>query len=69
MLIGQHVELLLLDTRRGYLGRCQVKWLKSRLTSSTATWKIVLSGSSFGRIDVKDEGNAIEVVDNQSKRC
>lgn len=66
-MVGQHVELLLLDMRRGYLGRGQSKWLKSRLGSSTATWKVVLSGSSFGRIDIDDKMVSQLTVDNQSK--
>ena len=70
---GPHVEVLILDTRRGYLGRNQSKWLKHRLSSSSATWKIVLSGTSFGRVDVMSEDVEIsgeniaqEKADNQT---
>ena len=78
VLLGPHVELLVLDTRRGYLGKNQGKWLKGRLINSTATWKVVLSGTSFGRMDiaastssdqtasVKEENN-VNLHDNQGK--
>ena len=66
-MIGQSVELLILDTRRGLLGRSQSKWLKTRLSHSAATWKIIMSGASFGRVDVSCEDSGAEKAGNQSK--
>jgi len=57
---GQHLELLLLDTRqyrdansapdsperpKTLLGREQLTWLKERLATSDATWVVVVSGA------------------------
>lgn len=42
--VGSSMELFLLDTRNGYLGREQSKWLKESLADSRAKWKLVLGG-------------------------
>ena len=47
-MLGPKVQLLVLDHRRGYLGKEQVAWLTETLKSSPATWKLVLSGAPFG---------------------
>lgn len=36
--------------RGGYLGRQQAKWLRSQLESSTATWKLILTGQPCGLV-------------------
>jgi phosphodiesterase/alkaline phosphatase D-like protein len=56
--LGSSIEFLILDSRRGYLGSYQSKWLKHRLTHSKASWKIILSGTSFGRVDIVSDSNA-----------
>jgi hypothetical protein len=45
---GPDIEVFVLDTRRGYLGKHQGKWLKRGLKKSQATWKILLAGTPFG---------------------
>lgn len=65
--MGPHVELLILDTRRGYLGRSQSKWLKHRLSTSSASWKVILSGTSFGRVDVEANEGSQATVENQGE--
>ena len=47
-MLGPKVQLLVLDYRRGYLGKEQVSWLADTLKNSTATWKLVLTGAPFG---------------------
>ncbi|GMH64663.1 hypothetical protein TL16_g04016 [Triparma laevis f. inornata] len=44
--LSLHAELYLLDTRSGFLGGNQAKWLTSLLESSTCKWKIIASSSS-----------------------
>ena len=46
--IGPNIQLFILDSRCGYIGRQQVKWLKENLSNSSAMWKIVVSGVSVG---------------------
>lgn len=60
---GQHVDLIVLDTRqyrdpdpepdhqaspKTLLGKAQRAWLEQRLRTSTATWRIVVSSVSLG---------------------
>lgn len=45
---GPDIEVFVLDTRRGYLGKHQGKWLRHALKNSQATWKIILSGTPLG---------------------
>lgn len=47
-MLGPHVQLFVLDYRRGYLGKDQILWLTDSLVNSTARFKIILSGSPFG---------------------
>ena len=47
-MLGPHVQLFVLDYRRGYLGREQVTWLTEALTNSSARFKVILSGTPFG---------------------
>jgi len=48
--VGPHVQLFILDSRLGYIGRQQAKWLKENLSNSSAMWKIVISGVSVGLV-------------------
>ena len=43
--LGPGLEVFCLDLRGGYLPKEQAKWLKDRLQSSTAIWKVVLTGA------------------------
>lgn len=47
-MLGPKVQLIVLDYRRGYLGKEQTSWLSDTLKHSPATWKLVLSGAPFG---------------------
>jgi hypothetical protein len=47
-MLGPFVQLLVLDHRRGYLGKEQGAWLRETLSASTARFKIILSGTPFG---------------------
>ncbi|GMH48985.1 hypothetical protein TrVE_jg8775 [Triparma verrucosa] len=41
-----HAEMYLLDTRCGFLGGNQAKWLTGRLESSSCKWKVIAAASS-----------------------
>ena len=47
-MLGPYVQLIVLDHRRGYLGKEQGAWLRETLSASTARFKIILSGTPFG---------------------
>ena len=47
-MLGPYVQLIVLDHRRGYLGKEQGTWLRETLSASTARFKIILSGTPFG---------------------
>ena len=47
-MVGPHVQVFVLDHRRGYLGRDQTSWLTDTLGASTARFKIILTGCPFG---------------------
>jgi hypothetical protein len=47
-MIGQQVQLFVLDHRRGYMGKDQVAWLTEALESSSARFKIIVTGTPFG---------------------
>jgi hypothetical protein len=47
-MLGPHVQIFVLDYRRGYLGKDQIAWLTESLVNSSARFKIILSGSPFG---------------------
>jgi hypothetical protein len=46
--VGPDINLFILDSRNGYLGKSQAKWLRDELEASHALWKIVLSGTPLG---------------------
>lgn len=48
MALSSAVDAFVLDSRDGYLGKTQAKWLKSKLEGSMATWKIVFVGFPVG---------------------
>lgn len=64
-LVSQDTEVFILDSRNGYLGKDQVRWLKENIRKSSAAMKIIFSGQVFGfhLVDqLKDDGSAsIEV--------
>lgn len=46
--ISKEIEVYVLDSRHGYLGKEQARWLKDSLRKSTAQYKLIFSGKSFG---------------------
>jgi hypothetical protein len=46
--MGPYIQVFILDARRGYYGKQQMKWLKDELKKSNYQWKIVLTGPSLG---------------------
>lgn len=46
--ISKEIEVYVLDSRNGYLGKEQARWLKDNLRKSTAQYKLIFSGKSFG---------------------
>jgi hypothetical protein len=47
-MLGPKVQVVVLDHRRGYLGKEQVAWLTDTLKTSPAPWKIILTGAPCG---------------------
>lgn len=48
MMLGPICEVIVLDSRNGYLGQEQAKWLTATLESSMSPWKIIISGCAVG---------------------
>lgn len=48
IMLGSICELIVLDSRNGYLGQEQSKWLTATLEASTSPWKIIISGCPLG---------------------
>eukprot|EP00604_Paraphysomonas_vestita_P003432 CAMPEP_0174820164 /NCGR_PEP_ID=MMETSP1107-20130205/3824_1 /TAXON_ID=36770 /ORGANISM="Paraphysomonas vestita, Strain GFlagA" /LENGTH=470 /DNA_ID=CAMNT_0016034975 /DNA_START=826 /DNA_END=2235 /DNA_ORIENTATION=+ len=46
--ISKEIEVFVLDTRNGYLGKEQARWLKDSLRKSSALYKLIFTGKSFG---------------------
>lgn len=46
--LSQDAEAFVLDSRNGYLGKDQVRWLKDSIRKSSAAIKIIFSGKTFG---------------------
>lgn len=46
--VSADVEVFVLDSRNGYLGKDQVRWLKDSIRKSSAAMKIIFSGQTFG---------------------
>mmetsp|Transcript_13009 Transcript_13009/g.24004 ORF Transcript_13009/g.24004 Transcript_13009/m.24004 type:complete len:774 (-) Transcript_13009:142-2463(-) len=46
--LSRDVEVFILDSRNGYLGKDQVRWLKDGIRKSSAAMKILFSGQTFG---------------------
>ena len=64
MMIGSHIQLIMLDLRSGRMGKEQAKWLKETLESSSALWKIVLSGLPVG-VEIDSSGKPMGNIDDQ----
>lgn len=47
-MLGQDVQVFVLDVRNGYLGKHQAKWVRDGIERSEALWKVVLYGTPFG---------------------
>lgn len=46
--ICREIEVYVLDSRNGYLGKEQARWLKDSLRKSNALYKLIFTGRSFG---------------------
>ena len=46
--VSRDVEVFFLDSRNGYLGKEQVRWLKDCIRKSSSPMKIIYSGCAFG---------------------
>jgi hypothetical protein len=46
--ISKEIEVYVLDSRNGYLGKEQARWLKESLRKTTAQYKLIFTGKSFG---------------------
>ncbi len=45
---GEHIQLFVLDSRDGYLGVTQAKWLRDELLACGSLWKIIISSVPLG---------------------
>jgi len=54
---GEHIQLFILDSRNGFLGQTQAKWLRDELISCGSVWKIVISSVPLG-MDVSNSKTA-----------
>lgn len=70
--LSSEVEAFFLDSRRGYLGREQARWLKEGIRKSSAPMKLLFTGRSFGfpaelrleePVELKEEDS--ELVDSE----
>jgi len=46
--MGPACQIVVLDSRKGYLGRQQARWLRDELFASSTVWTVVLSGTPLG---------------------
>jgi hypothetical protein len=67
--ICREIEVYVLDSRNGYLGKEQARWLKDSLRKSTAQYKLIFTGRSFGLqfINQLEETLSLEREDEQEE--
>lgn len=61
---GEHIQLFILDSRDGYLGQTQAKWLRDELLSCDSLWKIVISSVPLGMDVCKSDSEIIDDVNS-----
>lgn len=66
VLVSTDVEVFILDSRNGYLGKDQARWLKDGIRKSSAAMKIIFSGRTFG-LHLVDSSRVQEEVQEEKK--